>query len=147
MAVIFVSPPDGSEVLAPDIDWLRELVLHHGAEFWSSGSGQAWLKYPEGPQLLLAFAAGHGFYPEYIDREGQCWISLAEGSEGEKIPVWIGGDPIIVSKRFFVPAELAWAAVEEFCATGARTNRISWVRLSNLDWNFGYWDHPEVKLR
>jgi hypothetical protein len=147
MAVTFFSLEDGSEVVAPEIDWLRELVLHRGADFWSSGNGQACLKYPEGPRLLLAFAAGHGFYPEYDDLQGQCWISLAEGEERDKIPVWIGGDPIIVSARFFVPADLAWAAVEEFCATGARTDRIRWIRLSDLAWNFGYWDHPDVKLR
>lgn len=48
---------------------------------------------------------------------------------------------------FFVPTELAWAAVEEFCSTGKRTNRIAWKRLRDEHWSFGYWDHPEVTLR
>jgi len=145
-AVVIVVPEDGSEVVAPDLAWLREQVLRGEPDFWCSGSGQAWLKHPEGPELLLAFEAGHGFYPEYIDRRGQYWIPRSAGGGG-KVPVWVGGDPIIVCEGFFVTADLAWAAIEEFCATGERTSRVDWVRKSEAGWDYEYWEHPDVKLQ
>jgi Immunity protein Imm1 len=145
-AVVFSLPGDGSDVVAPDIEWLRGLILRGGADFWCSGCGQGWFKYPEGPELLLAFALQHGFYPEYIDRQRVCWISFSEDENSDKVSVWIGGDPIVVSTRFFVPAEVACAVVEEFCATGKRTNKVNWVRQDAVDWKYGWWDHPDVAL-
>jgi hypothetical protein len=65
-AVVFVVPENGEEITSPDLGWLREKVLHGGTDFWCSGSGQGWLKHPAGTQLLLAFAAGHGFFPERL---------------------------------------------------------------------------------
>lgn len=144
--MIFITPEEGSEVVAPDPHWLRELVLSRGADFWCSGSGQGWLKHPGGAELLLAFATGHGFYLEYIDHSNY-WITLSPERREGKVSLWVGGDPIIVSVRFFVPADLAWAAVEEFCATGKRAKALSWVPRNEVDWNYGYWDHPDVKVR
>jgi hypothetical protein len=144
--VVFVVPDDGSEVASPDVDWLRHVVLHGGKDFWCSGSGQGWLKHPEGAELLLAFAAAHGFFPEYIGRQRDHWIAFSEKRGDGKVPVWIGGDPIVVSERFFVLPELACAAVEEFCSSGERTSQLSWKRRSDVDWSFGYWDHPDVNI-
>jgi hypothetical protein len=144
--VAFVPPADGAEVATPDTGWLRDRVLHGGEDFWCSGSGQGWLKHPGGAELLLAFAGRHGFFPEYIGPQRDRWLVISEEPVQGKVPVWIGGDPIIVSQRFFVPADAAWAAVEEFCATGGRTRRLNWVRQSDVDWSFGYWDHPDVPI-
>jgi hypothetical protein len=145
-AVVFVVPENGDEVASPNIGWLREAVLHAGTDFWCSGSGQGWLKHPDGAELLLSFAAGHGFFPEYIGQQRDHWIACSDSRGKGKVPVWIGGDPIIVSERFFVPPESAWTAVEECCSSGERTSQISWSRQSDVGWSFGYWDHPEVKI-
>jgi hypothetical protein len=145
--VVFVVPADGSEVASPDIDWLRDMVLHGGKDFWCSGSGQGWLKHPEGPELLLAFAAGHGFFPQYIGCQRDHWIAFSKTRDNARVPVWIGGDPIIVSGRFFVSPEIACATVEEFCSSAQRAPQVSWMRQSDVDWSFGYWDHPDVKIR
>ena len=145
--VVFVVPENGAEVESPDMDWLRDRVLHGGKDFWCSGSGQSWLKHSKGAKLLLSFVAGYGFFPEYISFQQDHWIAFSEKPDGDKVPVWIGGDPIIVSERFFVSPELAWAAVKEFCSSGERTSNMNWVRRSDVDWRFGYWDHPEVKIR
>ena len=143
--LVFV-PGDGSEVVSPDADWLREVVLHGGADFWCSGSGQGWLKRADGASLLLAFAPGHGFFPEYVGDEQDRWMALSRERGTQKVPIWIGGDPIIVSEQFFVSPELARAAVEELCASGKRTARFPWVRQNDVPWSFGYWDHPDVKI-
>lgn len=146
-AVVFVVPENGDEVAAPDRGWLRDMVLRGGTDFWCSGSGQGWLKHSSGAELLLAFAAGHGFFPEYISQQRDHWLAFSEKRSKGKVPIWIGGDPIIVSDQFFVSPELAWAAVEEVCSSGERTSQISWSRQRDVEWSFGYWDHPDVKLR
>jgi hypothetical protein len=146
-AIVFVVPENGEEVTSPNLDWLRQMVLHGGTDFWCSGSGQGWLKHPTGAELLLAFADRHGFFPEYIGEQLDHWIAFSENCGEGKVPVWIGGDPIIVSERFFVSAESAWSAVEEFCSSGERTRRIGWRREGDVEWSFGYWDHPDVKIR
>lgn len=145
--LVFVVPENGDEVAPPDMRWLRGLVLHGGADVWCGGSGQGWLRHPGGAELLLSFAAGHGFFPEYVGPRGERWLALTDGRGEGKVPVWIGGDPIIVCERFFVAPELAWAAVEEFCVSGEPTPRIRWGRQSEVGWLFGYWDHPEVPFR
>jgi hypothetical protein len=148
MRVVFMQPEDGSEIVGPEIDWLRKLVLHGGADFWCSGSGQGWLRHSAGSELLLAFKAGLGFYLEYIDSHHQYWITISmERRDGNKIPIWIGGDPIIVSEQFFVSAELACVIVEEFCVSGQQTGMVSWTRRRDVEWNYGYWDHPDVKFQ
>jgi len=145
--VVFIVPENGSEITSPDMDWLRGMVLRGGRDFWCSGSGQGWLKHADGPELLLAFAEGFGFFPEYIGRDGDHWIPFSKTRGDGKVTVWIGGDPIVVSERFFVSPELALSTIEEFCATGGRTNQINWIRKSDVNWRFGYWDHPDVKIQ
>jgi hypothetical protein len=144
--VVFVVPENGDEVASPDLGWLHEAVLHGGTDFWCSGSGQGWLKRADGAELLLAFAPGHGFFPEYIGQQQDHWMPCSQKSGNGKVPIWIGGDPMIVSERFFVSPELAWAAVEEFCSSGKRTNHIGWILQCDAEWSFGYWDHPDVKI-
>ncbi len=116
--VVFVVPEDGSEVVGPKLNWLRGLVMDQGDDFWSSGSGQGWLKHSSGAQLLLAFNSAHGFYLEYIEPDRDYWISLSGSNPKRKIVLWIGGNPIIVAGRFFVSRQSAWKAVKELCATG-----------------------------
>jgi hypothetical protein len=84
---------------------------------------------------------------EYIGQQRDRWIVCSEKRGEGRAPIWIGGDPIIVSERFFVSPELALAAVEEFCSCGDRTNQIGWIRKRDAEWSFGYWDHPDVKIR
>jgi hypothetical protein len=144
--IIFVIPWNGEEVAAPDVDWLRGLVLRRGEDFWSSGSGEGWLKHASKATLTIAFARRKGFYLVFVDPADCYWIPLSKDLPPAKIPLWIGGDRIIVSKQFFVTREQAWAAVEKFCASGKRTKQIIWVRRNDVEWKYGYWEHPDVKL-
>jgi hypothetical protein len=145
--LVFAVPEDGSEVAAPDPDWLRERVLHGGATFWCSGSGQGWLRHSDGTALLISFAEGCGFYLEFIDSKGQYWHAVFPHSAAGKVPVWIGGDPIIVSKQFIVSPELAWSEVEQFCRDGHLADAVPWARRSSVSWDFSWWNHPEVALK
>jgi hypothetical protein len=145
--IVFVVPEDGDEISSPRRGWLQESVLCGGADFWCSGSGQGRLKHPSGSELLLAFATGHGFFPQYVGPLRDQWLTYSEERGEGKVPVWIGGDPIIVSSRFFVSPELTWAAVQEFCESGGRTDLVNWKPESDVEWSFGYWDHPDVKFR
>jgi hypothetical protein len=97
--------------------------------------------------LLLSFADGCGFYLEFIDSEGAYWHPLFPHSTAGKVPVWIGGDPIIVSKQFFVSPEMAWSVVERFCRDGQPAAAIPWIRRSSVAWSFSWWDHPEMALK
>src|SRR5262245_41565763 len=109
--IVFVVPSDGREIVAPAVDWLREMVLTAGEEFWCGGCGEAWLKHPGGAELLLGFAKGHGFFLQFIDAEHVSWIPYSEKLPETKVVRWVGGNPMIVSERFFSSRDLAWTAI------------------------------------
>jgi hypothetical protein len=144
--LVFVTPDDGSHAASPDMSWLRDMVLYGGADFWCGGCGQGWLRHASGSDMTLAFADRYGFYLEYHDADTGYWIPLSETRSDRGVPVWVGGDPIIVSQQFFVSPDATWTAVEEFCKTGQRAGLVPWVRRSEVQWSFGYWDHPELEL-
>lgn len=144
--VIFVVPDDGSEIASPDMDWLREMMADGGEEFWCSGNGQASLRHANGTELLIAFAPENGFFPEYVGPERDRWVVHSEDRVYRKVPMWIGGDPIIVAERFFVSPEVMWAILADFCTTGERPIQVNWRRRSELSWSFAPRDHPDVKI-
>ena len=63
------------------------------------------------------------------DQDGEELV-LGVEDDHHDITVYPGGDPWTLSSRYFVPGEVAWAAVEEFCRTGTRfepPEGIAWM--------------------
>lgn len=136
----FFSPPDGEIIRNPKPESLKELVLNRGEDYWNAGAGQGSLDRKQrgrSLQLLLTFSTDHGFYLEYIDRNDVYFVSMGEGTFDQTVTVEVGGDPILLPTAFFISPDQAWAAVEEFCATGKRTTAIRWKDRSEVNWDYG----------
>ena len=145
----FTVPGNGDFVRSPALTWLRTLVLSAGSEFWCIGSGDGLLEC-SGATLQLRFDEHYDFtlmYREASAEPGPCWIPFYPERAEEKEPIWVGGEPIIVSSRFFVPRKLAWDAVKHFCSNGERTRRINWVTSDEANWIFHWTAHPNVELQ
>lgn len=140
--------PEGDIVDAKDSD-VRELlriVLDAGSEYWGSGSGQGWLRFTgdteKRTQLLLSFNSNHGFFLEYVDSDKMRSVSHGSGNFQKKVVVYLGGDPRVVPEKFFVPREVAWEAVKEFCSTGKRSEKATWG--GSQGWDYMWESHPEL---
>ena len=133
-------PPIGDDIDLKDLDKVRDLVFHRGEEYWNSGSGEAGLdrtERNETAKLRLVFDKSLGFYIVYIDQKGERFTSLGTGVPARIVSPFVGGDPLPLPSKFFVPIELAWRVIEEFCNTGNRSSQISWLVSKDLNWNFG----------
>jgi hypothetical protein len=136
----FFSPPDGEIIQNPQLDWLKDLILNKGEDYWNAGAGQASLKRHENGatiELLLTLEPSQGFYLEYIDPQNVYYVSLGEGTFDKTVTVYVGGDPVLLPTAFFISRKLALAAVEELCSSGCRTTKITWKQRRDVKWNYG----------
>ncbi len=141
--VEFFSTPDGDFVTNPDREWLRDLILNQGEDYWNAGAGQGSLKYsgPDGTvELLLTMERSSGFYLEFIDQNSVYYVSLGNGTFEETVTAFVGGEPLILPCAFFVSREQAWTAVEEVCNTGQRSAALTWKNRSEVNWHYGFKD-------
>ncbi len=142
----YFSPPDGEIVENPAPDRLRNLILNEGEDYWNAGAGQASLTCREDGStkvLLLTMEPSLGFYLEYVDPDKVYYIPFKGGTFDDTVTVYVGGDPLLLPAAFFVPRELAWAAAEEFCRSGGRTDKITWKNRTEVNWHYGYPDDAE----
>jgi hypothetical protein len=136
----FFSPPDGAFVANPNAEWLEDLILNVGEDYWNAGAGQASLKREDdgsNVELLLTLVPMRGFYLEYIDSNNNYFVSLGDGTFDETATVYVGGDPVVLPTALLVAKELAAAAVEEFCRTGERSSAVRWKLRRDLNWHYG----------
>jgi hypothetical protein len=115
------------EATDPDPIWLRDLILRPsepGREF-----GEATITFRDGDReasLILIVDRTLGYYLILGKHE---WLSL--GDRGRLTEV-VCPDDWEASAGLFVPAEKAWAAISEFCASGMRSDAIEWIRPSEV---------------
>src|SRR5262245_58561177 len=119
-----MTTPQGDIHYDDDPSWLQEKMLSAGPEFWNSDAGDAAVERGM-QQLLLVFHEDHGFTVGYYeqDQSGRTPISYQAWMHkdfGKPVQVWVGGNPYFCAEAEFVPRDLAWAVVREFCDKGTR---------------------------
>ena len=129
---IVFSLPEGREQVNPSPDSLRELVLSRGDDFWAAGSGQAALEFKGadgGSRLLLTGLDKAGFFLIYEPSKGDSLCSVnpsAAPKEQDLVTVYVGGEPMEVSRQNFLNKETAWRVIGDFLHDGQPSLRVGW---------------------
>lgn len=139
--IAFYPPPFNVAIKGPDLRFLEISIKYVDKEYWCAGSRQTWLvvqNTSKDTQLTLTFDFTHGFCLEFEANYEPKYIALGGGALEHTVTARVGGDPWLLPTKFFVNRGATWQAVEEFCKTGARTNRISWGTGEQIKWHYGY---------
>jgi hypothetical protein len=130
-----MSTPMGEVVHRPDSSWLRELMLHAGPEFWNAGGGDAKVEHGLA-WIILIFHEQYGFSMDYRDPSEDCtYCPWMQDGHGRPVEVTTGGSSFFLPEAMFVPRDLAFAVVEEFCRTGRRSDKIRWLPATDVRWD------------
>lgn len=134
---IVFQTPDGIEIENPEIRQLMEYIIDEFPEYWHQGNGGGILDFEDETKgrrrrLLILPNDEFGIYLQYIkkDNNEETWLSLCNGLE-LKITAECG-EELYASIGLFLPKERAWLAIEEFCKTGERTDKIDWISPSEI---------------
>jgi hypothetical protein len=86
--------------------------------------------------MHLIFNEQFGFYISYRDlNENTSYAPWMLDDYGRAVRVCTGGQPFYLPEAMFVPRELAYAVVEEFCRTGQRSQAIRWREAVKVHWD------------
>ncbi len=122
-------PPSGRVMVNPDLNDIRSLIVSPPPEYWLSGSGGATFTAQDGGKseirMLVLPNMDYGYYLKYIDCDGGTWLSLSDSTRLTVVTTC--GDQWYASIGLFLPPETAWEVINEFCRTGQRSDRITWI--------------------
>lgn len=128
----------GECIDAPDINFLRDIVLNPGCDYWSHGiTSGAVLEIHDSEAmrcLLINPRESLGVYLKYHEfhnhRLTDTQLSMHDPTKLSKVVD--GGDEWFASVGLFLPPHLAWPGVEYFCQTGRLTPQIHWISPSTM---------------
>ena len=139
MGVFYVGP-DGQMCDHPSRDFLHELVMRRGNEYWQSGTGDAVLGFNDRrEELFLMMREQYGFHLRHLDDTPvrDYYVPVTSENYQDTGVIYVGGDVTQLPLAFFISRELAWIAVQEFLHTGGRAPELTWVPLSEQLWDDG----------
>ena len=86
--------------------------------------------------MTLIFHQQHGFCLTYRNPdENTSYAPWMLDHYGDAIRVSTGGQPFYLPETMFVPRDLAYSVVEEFCRTGQRSPAIRWREATTVHWD------------
>ena len=116
------------------IDDLREILFYANA--FPDCVGQIKTNNSTNSVLCISAVKEFGVYIGISNASGE-YLSLFDSELLEEVvDVW--GDGLLVSRGLFVPAELAWSAIEHFVVCGNPVDNIHWIRPSVVPENGNY---------
>jgi hypothetical protein len=130
-AIEFIDPKY-NRTNEPDMEAFRGLVLDLPDSYWMQGNGQAevvFLGKSGENTLLISPNKGYGVALK-IFGEGFDWLSLHDRSRLAEITT-VSHD-WLTSVGLFLPPDVAWVAIEEFCRTGERSKAVEWIRSTDM---------------
>ncbi len=140
MSKLTFSAPSGEVLENPELSDIKKLILTKGERYWNTGSGDGGFDfyYETGnANLQLIFDKKWGFYLLYRGADKKSYTSFGPGDFDHTVSPGVGGDPLLLPTKFFVPRERAWEAVEEFCKSGQKSAKITWMDNAKVKWNYG----------
>ncbi len=139
MAQVIFHDVHDHKVSNPNLEELRGHFL--SLDYWFSGIRDTSIAWIEGTTIREIAILSHrqlGLALYFSDTDGDEFWSLGDPARFEEKAVM--GDGSWQAAGFFLSLEQAWLAIEEFCKTGKRTDKIAWIGLADLpdtDWWFG----------
>lgn len=125
--------PEGRVEREPDLGELRRLIVELPADYWTAGCGGAILQHDSGSRMLVLPNLEHGIYlnlfPDARETE-DVWLSLADRNALDTTAEC--SDEWYASVGLFLPPESAWWAIEDFCTSGGKSDRVEWIRPEEL---------------
>ncbi|MDR9856638.1 hypothetical protein RJP21_23835 [Paenibacillus sp. VCA1] len=132
---VIYQAPNGSEIVLHDLLELKTHVVEEFPDYWHEGHGGGIISWYDDErctrQLLILPNDDYRVYLQYIDKRKneksyETWLSLQDSENlGEETAEY--SDELYASIGLFLPVEKAWLAIEEFCETGERTDKIEWI--------------------
>ena len=129
---IVYTSPQGDELECPDLELLQEYILQPPEKYWIQGSGDASLSFKEKlkeTSLLILPNESYGFYLKFLvsenNRIANTWLSLNDPLLLDRVIEC--SEEWYASIGLFLPPNKAWWAIEEFCKTGIRTDKVQWI--------------------
>jgi hypothetical protein len=116
----------------PSPDWLKSLIYNRGDDFWDVGAGDTGIDfYLNGEQkahINLKGIERYGFMVnhEYCGEAGPYRVLTTGEQTDEVVKAVVGGEPHPCFRKYFVPKETAWEAIEHFLHTGERKKDLHW---------------------
>src|SRR5262245_33688551 len=140
-------PPDGSYLLNPPIELLRDLILSKGEEYWQRGGGGGQIIAGESPlfdedgiqvrqakRLGLSLKEPYGFILTFASEPtDELFVSITSPDYSQTTTVFVG-DKWTVPIAFLVSRNDTWNAVTEFVRTEKQPTTITWGKLSDQKW-------------
>jgi hypothetical protein len=125
VAYVLFRSPSGDEIRDPRPLLLREVILEKGPEWWSYDAGDVSLYHTSASgeaQLILVLERDFGIFVQHLGAIESDERVLARQDKGirDPIEVTVGGEPMRIPKRYFVPRDIALVAALEFCRSGLR---------------------------
>jgi hypothetical protein len=133
--IVFQSP-SGLEIENPEMKQLMGYIIEQFPQYWHQGHGGGIVDFYDGNnrhlRLLILPHDEYGIYLQYVKKgiNEETWLSLFDHMKLNTTAEC--GDELYASIGLFLPKEKAWLAVEEFCKTGERTEKIDWVSPSDI---------------
>jgi hypothetical protein len=136
--------PDGDFIPGPPEGVLRDLIFERGQDYYDSGWGGGALQVmrltPQGivrlndqPSLEFFFIEPHGFFFRCYTKKGPPVVPYDGSGCGRLVEHDYGGDPMPVPVACFVPRQVAWEIVREFCRSRGCSPATTWVKWSELE--------------
>jgi hypothetical protein len=120
---------DSAKLAAPGT-----LLLSADQAYWKKGAGNALFHFESRArrsELCLMFrqdlgiALSHNFKKDRIEKD-QMYVSVSGAPFDRRVSVFSGGDFFLFWAALFIPKQVAWEAIMDFCADGRRSQKIHW---------------------
>jgi hypothetical protein len=123
----FITSHRGS-ISCDDPTWLRQKMRQAGAEFWNVDEGAPAVEH--GPERIhLVFEDKHGFalFHYNYDNDFEPTGPWTPSEIIRPVKIAFAGKPYYVPEPQFLPRELAWKVIEDFCDAAGQSARVSWA--------------------
>lgn len=127
------------EIINQDFKYVKSLIEEKGMDYWGAGSGQSVLKYEDTDiksTMYIMMAEGYGFYLEYFNNASY-YIPIFGDDYNDVTEIYVGGDPILVPRAFFLDIKNTVTQVKEFFNCGKVANNVKWIKRSEVNWQYG----------
>jgi hypothetical protein len=119
-------------VINPSPEFLIDLVLKAGDEYWAAGSGDAGLNFVDAgetfAEMILIVREAYGVFVHHVysgERGGPYALEDQEAYSGE-VTITHAGQPWTLPRAFFVEKDKAIIAIRQFLKDGTRSPNLHW---------------------